>query len=284
MLYHIGLKTFIFYFYSRGDKMFEDFLRETVRLIVGKNAEEIAKLLNKEKHVNEFLIAKKLNLTVNQTRNLLYKLSDKGVVSHIRKKDEKKGWYTYFWRMEKIKSLEFLKKNTEQRKEQVFNQIQSREAMSFYVCDTCNIEVNDENALLSEFTCPECGEVFKLKDNSKLLRELKKNYNKLEVALEELNKELNLQEESVEKVREKERKKVEEEKKEIRRKRREENKKSSGKLAKVSSKKGVSKIKQKKATKKKNVKKIKKVSKPKKLQKKKVPKKPQKRKVSKKKK
>ena len=43
------------------------------------------------KHVNEFIIAKKLDLTINQTRNVLYKLADEGLVSSIRKKDKKKG-------------------------------------------------------------------------------------------------------------------------------------------------------------------------------------------------
>ena len=88
--------------------MLENFLKEVVSIIVGKNSELIADLLNSKKHVNEFLIAKKLSITINQTRNLLYKLSDFGLVSSIRKKDKKKGWYTYFWKIEVLKSLKFL--------------------------------------------------------------------------------------------------------------------------------------------------------------------------------
>ena len=65
--------------------MLKKFLREAVAIIVGKQSEEIADLLNTKKHMNEFLIAKKLDLTVNQTRNLLYKISDYGLVSFIRK-------------------------------------------------------------------------------------------------------------------------------------------------------------------------------------------------------
>ncbi len=49
-------------------------LKNVVTLIVGKQAEDIVDLLDTKKHVNEFVIAKKLNLTINQTRNILYKI------------------------------------------------------------------------------------------------------------------------------------------------------------------------------------------------------------------
>ena len=64
--------------------MLKKFLREVVIIIVGKHAEEIAELLDTKKHVNEFIIAKKMELTINQVRNILYKLSDYGLVSFIR--------------------------------------------------------------------------------------------------------------------------------------------------------------------------------------------------------
>ena len=75
-------------------EMLKKFLKEVIVIVVGKQAEEIADLLDSSKHVNEFSIAKKLDITINQTRNILYKIADKGLVSSIRKKDKKKGWYT----------------------------------------------------------------------------------------------------------------------------------------------------------------------------------------------
>jgi transcription factor E len=170
--------------------MLEKFLKDVVIITVGKQAEEIVPLLDSKKHVNEFIIAKKLDITINQTRNILYKLSDYGLVSSIRKKDKKKGWYTYFWKMEKLKALEFLKSIIEKKKEQIQNQIRNRESKQFYVCETCRIEFNEENALLHDFTCNECGNTFTLKDNTKLLRELKRNLTKLEKELEFIEEEV----------------------------------------------------------------------------------------------
>jgi len=62
------------------------FLKEICLNLVGKNAGAVVDLLFNKENVNEFLIADKLGLTINQTRNVLYKLSDNGLVSFARKK------------------------------------------------------------------------------------------------------------------------------------------------------------------------------------------------------
>ena len=184
--------------------MLKTFLKEVVAIVVGKQAEEIIDLLDGKKYVNEFIIAKKLGITINQTRNILYKISDQGLISSIRKKDKRKGWYTYFWRIEILKSLEFLANMIDKRIEQLKNQVKSRETKEFYVCEQCNIEVNAENALLHEFTCNECGEVYSLKDSTKVLKELKREVDKLEEKLKLVQEEINKEQGKIDKQRAKE--------------------------------------------------------------------------------
>ena len=65
------------------------FLKSVVEHLINKQSIPIVDLLVGKKDVNEFLIAKKLELTINQTRNILYRLSDYGLVSFIRKKDKR---------------------------------------------------------------------------------------------------------------------------------------------------------------------------------------------------
>jgi len=236
-----------------------------VVIVVGKQAEEIADLLNTKKHVNEFLIAKKLDITINQTRNILYKISDHGLVSFIRKKDKRKGWYTYFWKIEALKSLEFLKRIFLKRIIQLKNQIKSRQTKGFYICESCNIEFNEENALLRDFICPECGRVFIKKDNTKLLRELKRNLDKTrrELALVEI--EIKKEEEKIEKEKLKEiKKKVKAKKKPVRKKLVKKKKKTvKKKIKKIPKKKKIKKVPKKKIIKKKKRKKtIRKIKKP----------------------
>lgn len=224
--------------------MLKDLLKEAVVLAAGRNAEGIAELLDSKKHVNEFLITKKLEITINQTRNLLYKLSDYGLVSSTRKKDKKKGWYTYFWKLENLKALEFLKSHLEKRLDQLNRQIESRESKMFYVCERCHIEVNEENALLYDFTCNECGDIFTVKDNTKLLKELKKNQEKIQAEIDEVQKEVDNEKGKIEKEKEKELKKQKAEadrKKAEKKAERDKAKKAAKKIAEKTSKKATKK-------------------------------------------
>ncbi len=189
--------------------MLKNLLKEVISFVAGKQAEDIVDLLDTHKYINEFVIAKKLNLTINQARNILYKISDYGLVSSIRKKDKRKGWYTYFWKIEIMKSLEFLRENLLKKIENTEHQVKSRETKRFYVCPRCHIELSEENALINNFTCNECGSVLVLKDNSKLIRDLRKNKEKLEKDLMTVDEEISKEKEKDEKKRTKEMKKEE---------------------------------------------------------------------------
>jgi len=207
--------------------------------------------LNSKKHQNEFNIAKKMGITINQTRNILYKLSDFGLVSSERKKDKKKGWYTYFWKFEIMKSLEFLQNLLLENKEEIKKEIETREKNNYYVCDLCNLEYNEDEALLMDFTCDECGDLFKTKDNSKLIRELNKRLEKIDERLEFINVEIEKEQKKLDKKKTIQLKKEEKEKelkKEIAKQKRAEKKKLKDSLKKKV-------VKKKSATKKKTVKK-----------------------------
>jgi len=236
--------------------MLKKFLEEIMVLVVGKQAEPVVSLLDGKKYVNEFIIAKKLNLTINQTRNILYKISDHGLVSFIRKKDKRKGWYTYFWKIEIMKCLEFLKTNLTKKMDQIHHQIKSRETKEFYVCERCHIEFNEENALIYNFTCPECGNILSRKDNTSVIREYNRELDKLKKELKLVDEELNKEKEKLEKSRVREAKKEEKIKKEVRKKAADERKKIKEKEAKKNQKISKVKVSKKKPKKKETKKKI----------------------------
>ena len=47
------------------------------------------------------------------------------------------------------------------------------------ICKTCGIEVMEESALLHDFTCSECGEVYSLKDSVESVNEVERSIKKL---------------------------------------------------------------------------------------------------------
>ena len=208
--------------------MLNNLLRDMTVSIVGKGNEQIADFLNSVKPVNEFTIAKNMGITINQARNLLYKISDYGLVSSVRKKDKKKGWYTYSWKFEILKCLEFIKKDLEDKKSQILNQIKRREESQFYVCEFCNLEYSEDQALLMDFTCDECGELLTLKDNTNLIKAFNKNLLKIEDVLLDVEAEIEVERKKIDKKKQaslrKEQKEIEKKKEEAK-KRREEKRK-----------------------------------------------------------
>lgn len=191
------------------------FLKNIVEEVTGKQAGEIVDLLANKKDVNEFLIAKKLELTINQTRNILYKLSDFGMISFIRKKDKRKGWYIYFWTLNTFKSLELLGKKIQEEITNLENQLKSRQIKRFYVCKTCDVEVSEESALFQDYTCQECGEIYELMDNEKLIKSLENKVIKLKKELNLIQEEKNKEEEKLDKGNQRKIKKAEKEKKKL---------------------------------------------------------------------
>lgn len=169
-------------------------LKDVVLLIAGPNSIEVVDVLYKKKNVNEFLIAKKLDLTINQARNILYKLADKGLVSFIRKKDKKAGgWYTYFWTLDVGKSLINLERQILDEIKNLERQLKGKQTKRFYNCPICAVEMSEENALMYNFTCPECGEVFEAKDTEEHIQEMEKKISELNrklVSLKEVIEEI----------------------------------------------------------------------------------------------
>ncbi len=166
-------------------------LKDIVKSIVGIDAVGIVDLLSGRKNVNEFAIAERLKITINQTRNILYKLSDEGLVSFVRKKDKKNvGWYTYFWTLEINRSLANLKKMLEGRIKSLQEGLGTRKKARFYYCGNCDIEYGEEDAMHAFFACAECGEVLELKDNQELIKNFEDEISKLKNDLVIVNEEL----------------------------------------------------------------------------------------------
>ena len=181
-----------------------DLLKSVVMEIAGTPASGLVGFLHNKKNINEFLIAKKLKLTINQTRNILYKLADEGIVSFVRKKDKKKGgWYIYFWTLNAGKGLLKFKEHLVKKIETLRAQVDSRKSGRFYYCVNCNIESDEETSLLYQYTCPECGEVLQLKDKSKEIEVVEKELIRLEGILNNVEHEIGLvvKKEDVAKVR-----------------------------------------------------------------------------------
>jgi len=175
------------------DERIGGLMKELVRRIAGKNTEVIVDVLFSKENLNEFKIADQLKLTINQTRNILYRMSNHGILESTRKKDKRKGWYTYFWTLNLIKSLETLKKMKQAELHVLHQMLKSREMKNFYRCNLDNIEMNEETAMHHHFLCPECGQLLQPVAEEKKLKEIK-------TKIEETQKQLAIVEEELQRI------------------------------------------------------------------------------------
>ncbi|MEM1535674.1 MAG: hypothetical protein QXQ82_00580 [Candidatus Pacearchaeota archaeon] len=193
-----------------------ELVKELLKKIAGKNSEVFAKLLYEKKNVNEFKLAEALKMTINQVRNILYKMLEHNILSFTRKKDKKKGWYTYYWTLETQKALEALKKFKIQEIKQLEQLIHNRQIKKYYVCPNECLEMTTETAMLHDFACPECGTLLQPSDEDKKIKEMTSKIEILKKEIETIEGFLKKTPGEAEKVKEKKeikKKKMKEQKK-----------------------------------------------------------------------
>jgi len=163
-------------------------IEETIIQIAGNEALPLYKILKGKENVNEFEIANKLKLTINQIRNTLYKFDNKGLLESKRKKDRKKGWYIYFWTLDQEKLNNLVIKIKQDRLKFIERKLTEEQHSEFYVCKNNCIRMDSQQALDSDYVCHECGQVLELEDSSKIHSRLKKEIGSLKIELEKTEK------------------------------------------------------------------------------------------------
>jgi len=144
---------------------------------------KILAILQKKKNVPEEDIAKKLKIRVNDTRKLLYKLYEKRLAVYEKKSDpKKKWWYIYYWNLDKGRIqelfLEFRRRQVQKKKDEL-----EAELKYAFECKGCKNKYLYEEALETEFTCPNCGSVLEQAAATMTARALRKEIGDMETAL-----------------------------------------------------------------------------------------------------
>lgn len=149
------------------DKHEDPFVRISA-MIGGDEYLKVARSLLKSKDATDEEIASSTGLRINMVRRVLYDLFGKALITGIRVKDEKKGWFVYRWRSRRDEVENFIegqKKKIAERLQQRFNYENSSD---FYHCGNQDCpRITFEDALDGFFKCPNCGRVLNLKKNDK---------------------------------------------------------------------------------------------------------------------
>jgi len=169
-----------------SNTMIEDVIIE----VAGQDVVPLVNALKNKKNVSEFKLADTIKQEVNTTRNMLYRLYNSNLVSFIRKKDKKKGWYIYYWTfdMKRVRYLVYELKR--KRLKKLKERLERERSEQFFLCDNKCIRLDFDQAMNFEFKCPECGQIIHQEDNKELIE-------KIEKEIAELKKELSMKEEKI---------------------------------------------------------------------------------------
>ena len=160
-------------------------LEELITELIGEDSLKLVKLVRNKLNISEFLIADKLKISINQVRNILYRLQNYSLVTFNRKKDKKKGWYIYYWTFDTKRARELLLELKKNKLERLKKRLERELQNSFFVCPNSCIRMDEDTGMGYEFKCQECGEILVKEDNSKIIEHIKKEIKILENELKE---------------------------------------------------------------------------------------------------
>ena len=194
----------------------EEALREIVSKVAGKSAAELVPILKDKGYVDEFKIAGRAKITINELRNILYKLHHHDLVSSIRKKDNKKGWFIYYWSLNVERAIRSLIREYTKEFESQTSLLDSRVKKNYYICPRGHTELSEESALEQNFECIECGELLVLKEKEIEQRKINKTLGSIQERVSQLRELVRKYETANRIATEKDKIKVAKEKKEAR--------------------------------------------------------------------
>ncbi len=147
---------------------YEDPFVKISAMIGGDEYLKVARSLLKAEDATDEEIASSTGLRINMVRKVLYDLFGKSLITGIRVKDERKGWFVYRWRSRREEVENFIEKQKKKINERLQQRLDYENSSEFYHCgnEECP-RVTFEDSLEAIFKCPSCSQVLNLKKNEK---------------------------------------------------------------------------------------------------------------------
>ena len=150
------------------------------QMIGGDEYLKVARSLIKAQDATDEEIASYTGLRINMVRKVLYDLFGKALITGVRVKDERKGWFVYRWRSRRDEVENFIENQKKKIAERLQQRLDYENSSQFYHCgnDDCQ-RLTFENALEESFKCPSCGGILDLKKNEKARKSFAKKIDQI---------------------------------------------------------------------------------------------------------
>jgi transcription initiation factor TFIIE subunit alpha len=163
----------------------DEVLSKVVEMVGGEDAVRIVSILKKTDRSTDEEISNKTDIRLNEVRKILYRLYDYSLVTCERLRDEKTGWFIFYWKLQPDQAEGFIQNQRRKILEKLESRVDYELSHNFYSCLTEGCErVTFEDAMETFFRCQKCGKLLQHNDNSKIVERLKK---KIDSIHQELN-------------------------------------------------------------------------------------------------
>ena len=149
--------------------------------VVGERVIPVFNMVRENPNISEFIVAEKLKLDIHEVRQLLYKLHDLDLVTYIRKKDRKKGWYISYWTFHPERVKDLMLRLKRKRLDILYKRLEKEQLNhNFFMCRNGCIRLDFEKASEFLFKCPECGELLNPVENQRTIANIKERIKEIE--------------------------------------------------------------------------------------------------------
>jgi len=150
---------------------YEDSFVKIAGLLGGEEYVRVARALLNNENATDEEIASATGLKINAVRKTLYDLFGKSLISGVRVRDMKMGWFVYRWKAQRDQVDGFIKNQKRKALERLKSRLEYEELHEFYHCGTpnCRKYIFDQ-AIEVFFKCQVCGKPLNLINNSQLVQ------------------------------------------------------------------------------------------------------------------
>ena len=131
-------------------------------------------------------LAEELGLELNDVRRALFILYENDLAAYRRVRDEDSGWLTYLWTFHYENIPENLEEEMYRLVDALEGRIEYETEHQFYLCETCSLRFEFEEAMEFGFECPECSTQLEAMENTRMVEAM-------EWRLDQIRDELNVE-------------------------------------------------------------------------------------------
>jgi len=165
---------------------YEDTFVKVAGLIGGPDYVRVARALLNNENATDEEIASATGLKIKTVRKSLYDLFGRSLITGVRVRDPKRGWFVYRWKAQRDQTDGFIQTQRKKVLGRLKQRLDFEETHEFYHCGTPGDPNRTfEDAMESFFKCPTCSKPLNRLDNTELKEALRWKIKQLE---EDVNK------------------------------------------------------------------------------------------------